>query len=165
MSMLRQWILSICGVAVISVVAMSLTPRGSVRGITKLVCGVVAFIVLIKPFIGFDFDAYSINLAQYRAALEVRENNSRNTSERLLRTIIEEECAAYILDKAQELSLEAGTVAVTAKWGDGDVWYPYEVWVDVSGEGENKNRMRGLIEADLGIPEARQYWSSDEDVS
>jgi len=162
MTFLREWIMSLCGVAVVSVIAMGLTPRGRVRSITKLVCGIVAIIALIKPVAGFDFGAYSMNLAQYREAMAGREEKLQNTNERLLRAIIEEECAAYILDKAQVLSVDTELVAVTAKWGDEGFWYPYEVRLELrSGEGE-RERLAALIEAELGIPRERQYWSEDE---
>ena len=154
--------MSLCGVGVGSLISLSLTPRGRVRNVTKLVCGIVAIITLIKPAVGFDFGAYSLNLARYREAIAGREEKLHNANERLLRTIIEEECAAYILDKAQVLSARAELVAVTAKWGVEGFWYPYEVRLKLHGGEREKELLSGLIEAELGIPWERQYWSEDE---
>ena len=161
--MLRDWIMSLCGVAVVSAIALGLTPKGRVRNVTKLVCGLVTVIVLIKPVLGFDFSAYSMNLAEYGAAAETGANNLQDTNERLLRAIIEEECAAYILDKAQVLSLDATSVTVTAKWGDENAWYPYEAWLTVRGGEADRERLRNAIEADLGIPGERQHWDTFSD--
>jgi hypothetical protein len=162
MGLLREWIMGLAGAAVVTGLALSLTPKGRVRSVMRLVCGAVMIIALIKPVIEFDFDAYSIGLARYRADMEHITASARETSDRLQRTIIEEECSAYILDKAHILGLDCTKAEVTVKWGDEGYWYPYEAHLQINGPQEQLNRLAGLIEAELGIPRERQHWSSDE---
>ena len=82
------------------------------------------------------------------------------TADRLNRTIIEGECETYILDKAAALGLEVREAAVTARWSDEGFWYPWECRLS-TGEGDMSGLSR-LIEAELGIPEARQRWEAEE---
>ena len=58
-------------------------------------------------------------------------------SKNLNRTIIEGECRAYILDKADETGTELAEVTVTAEWSTDGYWYPHEVRI-VSGADENQ---------------------------
>jgi len=162
MELIRTWILGLTGAAVITGLALSLTPKSRVRSVMRLVCGAVMIIALIKPVLEFDFETYSVGLAQYRADMDRITAAARETSDRLQRTIIEEECSAYILDKARILGLDCTVAAVTVKWGDEGYWYPYEAHLQIKGPDQQKNNLAGLIEAELGIPRGRQYWSNDE---
>ena len=79
--------------------------------------------------------------------------------EELNRAVIEEECAAYILDKAAQCGVSLADAQVTLQWSTDGYWYPYAVRLVTSGAAEN-SRLAQTIEADLGIPRARQEWSS-----
>jgi hypothetical protein len=162
MELLRAWVMGLAGAAVVTGLALSLTPKGRVRSVVRLICGAVMIIALVKPVLEFDFDAYSLGLARYRADMERITESARETSDRLQRTIIEEECSAYILDKAHILGLDCTKAEVTVKWGDEGYWYPYEAHLQINGPQEQLNRLAGLIEAELGIPRERQHWNSNE---
>ena len=64
------------------------------------------------------------------------------------------------MDKAAALGLEVCEAAVTARWNDEGFWYPWECRLS-TGEGDMSGLSR-LIEAELGIPEARQRWEAEE---
>lgn len=161
--MIRGWLLGIVGAAILSAIAMSLTPKGRVRDVTRLVCGIVMALSLIQPVLKLDFDAYSLNLSEYRGAADSITDSIQENNDRLSRLIIEEECAAYILDKAQVLGLTAVTASVTAKWGDEGCWYPYEAMLDIQGAQSDKDRLAAIIESELGIPRERQSWSTENE--
>jgi hypothetical protein len=157
--LIRTWILGVAGTAILTGLALSLTPRGRVHNVLRLICGTVMVLALISPVLRFDFAAYSLSLAQYREAAEGIAAGAAESTDRLSRTIIEEECAAYILDKAQVLGVTCSAVTVSVKWGDGGCWYPYEVYLEAQGQESAKNSLAGIMEAELGIPCERQHWS------
>lgn len=155
---LRSWVLSLTGAALLSAFALALTPQGRARSAVRLVCGVVTAIALVSPVLDFDFESYSMSLAAYRSAADQAAARLEETNDRLSRTIIEEECAAYILDKAQVLGLEMESASVTAKWGDADCWYPYEARLRAGGDELARRYLSDLISSELGIAPERQYW-------
>ena len=71
------------------------------------------------------------------------------------RRVIESELEAYIMDRAEGLDAELSGASVTLRWSEEGYWYPWECRL----EGPAANaELSELIEAELGIPEARQYW-------
>ena len=141
-------------------IAMSLTPEGRVKSILKMSCTLAMTLALIMPLGKLDMEGYAMSLAQYRETLLQAEENGEQSSRRLMRTVIESECAAYIVDKGAELGLGAVSVQVQAKWGDA-FWYPYEAWLDIR---PSEELMR-CIEGDLGIPRERTHWSNESEGS
>lgn len=153
-----SWVKTIAGAGIITALALTLTPKGRVHRVLRLVCGCVMVIALVSPILSFDIDSFSMNAAYYRAELEDVQASVDETSNRLYRTIIEEESCAYILDKAQVIGLEVSSVTVTAKWGDG-YFYPYELFIDAQGTQQDKDALLQAIEGELGIPSERQNWN------
>ena len=156
--LIREWVLGVFRVSLLSAIALALTPKGKVQKVLRLLCGAAMAIALISPVMGFDFDSYSLSLARYRELRDSAAAAASETSQRLERVVIEQECAAYILDKAQAMGLDVTSASVSAKWGDSGCWYPYEVKITVPG-GEKLSGLAGVITSELGVPEERQYWS------
>ncbi|HBR08357.1 MAG TPA: hypothetical protein DD735_05600, partial [Clostridiales bacterium] len=136
-------------------------PKGRVKGVLRVVCGAVMITVLISPVAGFDFAVYSESLGKYRIKAEAAAGRAAEAEDILSRSIIERECAAYILDKAAALELTASSADVSAKWSDGGFWYPYEAGINVSGGQDAREKLAEIIESDLGIPRDRQYWGAN----
>lgn len=158
-ALLHNWVLSLTGAALLSAFALAVTPKGRARSAVQLVCGAGMAIALVSPALHFDFEAYSMGLASYREAAAQAASRLEETNDRLSRTIIEEECAAYILDKAQVLGLEVELASVTAKWGDADCWYPYEATLRAGADELGRRYLAEIIQAELGIPPERQHWT------
>jgi hypothetical protein len=100
---LRSWIVGIAGAAMITAVAMTVTPEGRVKKIVSLVCGLMTVIALVRPIVGFDYRSFSEYLAQHKSEAEAFSSDIDSANENLTRRIIEERCQAYILDKASPL--------------------------------------------------------------
>lgn len=153
----KEWIIGMVGASAISCIALTLTPKGRVYEVVRLLCGVLVAITMLSPVISFDYTAYAENLSKYREEYTEITTEASADGDRLVRTLIEQECSAYILDKAGELGVQVSGVTVTAKWGDDNCWYPYEA--NISSQQERNDALTGVIEAQLGIPAERQYWS------
>ena len=161
-TLIRTWIMGLVGAAMLSGIALVLTPESAAKRVLELVAGTALILALIAPVTELDFSEFSMNLAFYRDNLAGYEQSITETNDRLSRTIIEEECAAYILDKAQVMGGAVSSARVTVKWGDEGCWYPYEIYIETSGEGTMPELSR-IIEVDLGIPKERQYWNGKDE--
>ena len=82
-------------------------------------------------------------------------------SKNLNRSIIEDKCRAYILDKADEIGAELSEVTVTAQWSSDGYWYPHEAEIVSSAADDQKSRLSDYIQTQLGISISDQNWSDE----
>lgn len=161
--MLREWILCLAGTAIICTIAQALAPEGAPKRAVRLVCGFAAMLALLSLVRDFEYPDFSEYLEEYRASAEkITEEASQNAS-KSTRFIIEEKCAAYILDKADSMGADAETVSVTASWSEDGYWYPVSARICGSFTENEKRTLSGMIEAELGIPLKQQIWSTYDD--
>ena len=143
-----QWLHAVIYTGIVCSIALMLSPDGRVKNALKILCAVAMCASIVSPLSELDFDAYSTQGEQY--------------SKNLNRTIIEDECRAYILDKADETGTELAEVTVTAEWSTDGYWYPHEVRI-VSGADENQRaKLSDCIQTQLGISAENQDWSDGE---
>jgi hypothetical protein len=157
-----SWVRAIAGAALICAVAFALTPKGKVKSVLKLVCGIVLICAIVNPVIKKNLPDMSMDMSKYRDEADEITNNAKDTKNSLSRTIIEDKLKAYILDKAKSYNAQLDSVSVSVKWGDEECWYPYEVSLTANIGEKEKGLISNAIEAELGIPKERQYWSGDE---
>ena len=162
MDFASEWVRAIAGAALICAAATALTPKGKVKNVLKLICGIVLITAMINPVIKQDFPSMSMDISKYRKDADEIIGSAEEKQNNLSRTIIENELEAYILDKAQSLNVELASVEVSAKWGDEGCWYPYEVNITANIPQMEQNLLSNSIEAELGVPKERQYWSGNE---
>ena len=160
LSLLRDWILSISGAAVFCAVMTEICPKGWVKKVVHILCGMVMALALLSPLMELDMGSYSLNLARYRREGEKIVAGGKDLAETYSRTIIEEECRAYILDKAVALGLSVEDAQVSLRWSSEGFWYPAQCEI----EGEYSASLSSAIAAELGITPESQKWSGDEDT-
>lgn len=149
------WILGMAAAAVFCAFASELTPEGRVKGVQRLVCGIVMVIALLQPLTVLDFDSYSLNMAKYRAQAEQISTHAEEISDSLSRSFIEARCRAYILDKAKLCGANVTDAAVELRWSSEGVWYPVGAVI----YGTYHAELSQLMEAELGISPDKQEWS------
>ncbi len=154
---LREWVMGVAAAALMCTAAMAMTPKSRVRGVLRMCCAAALCCALLAPLSSAPLDAYADSLARLREAQLSAAETGTDSAERLERTIIESECAAYISDKGAQLGLPDAGVRVLAKWGDG-YWYPYEVWLDIP----KSDELMISIEGELGVPRERMHWNDGE---
>lgn len=157
-----NWIKAIACAAIICAAASALTPKGKVKSVQKLICGIVLIMAIISPLLNKDMPELSLDMSKYREEADKIVQNSESKENRLSRTIIENELNAYILDKAKSLGVTLQSVKISMRWSDQECWYPYEVTLSGKIAQREKDLVAGAIEAELGIPKLRQHWSEDE---
>lgn len=155
---LGRWILGLSGAAIFCAVMGELCPKGTVKAVVKTLCGIVMVMAFLSPLLNLEPEDYSLNLAKYRAEGEKAASGGQAERDLLSRTIIEEECRAYILDKARGLGADVVDASVKLRWSSEGVWYPVECEITGSYHGG----LASAISAELGIGEESQVWSKNE---
>ena len=152
---MRQWLLGILYAAVISSVALTVTPGGRVKNVTRMCCGLLCALALAGPLLELDMEQLAVSISVYGQAAQSVVKNAEEETKTMERTYIEEKCAAYILGKATEAGAAVSGAAVTARWdAETGVWYPWSASVT----GTWSSKLASVIEAELGIPVQRQSW-------
>ncbi len=143
--------------SVLAAIAMALTPKGRVRQVTRLACGVMCALAIVSPAAKLDVDGLAAGMAAYRQQADEIVTRAEEEAKYMDRTYIEERCEAYISGKAA-LAGEPPEVTVTARWDEEQlVWVPWTVTVDAAYDGA----LSAAIEGELGIPASRQQWRTD----
>ena len=155
MSAITAWIRALAGAAVFCAIALALCPEGRPKRVLRAACGVV-----MAAALGLDMQALPEAVARYGEAARSVAGEAGQEADRLNRTIIERECAAYILDKADALGLAVSSAAVTARWSEEGFWYPWESRAACSES--DRETLSAVIEAELGIPAERQSWEESK---
>ena len=157
MELIRNWLIGVTAAALVVALADSLAPDGAVKKIGKLTGGLLLVVAILQPLVGLDYASLSGILTEYRLEAEGYSTALETENVRLLKTIIEEQTAAYIQDKAAELGADC-TVEVTCQEdGDGNL-YPASVIVYGELTREQTDALSRTIEGDLAIPEQNQQY-------
>lgn len=140
--------------------ADSLTPKGAARQMGKLAGGLVLLLTLLRPICALDERAVEEAFSPFFGKIEEYEEQVPAVSGfSWMKGVIEEECGAYIQDKARQAGLDC-QVAVTCVEGEG---YPYPQSVAVSGTLNDAQRawLSEEIESGLGVPAGEQTYQEE----
>lgn len=156
---LREWIASIICTAAFCAITISLTPKGRVHTAVKLICGLAMVLSVISPIVKLDFKEYSRFLKKYNDNAAAFVESANDYSDKLNRLYIQDECAAYILDKAENNGAKLESVSVKAEWSTEGYWYPVSAEIEYNCSYEKISELERAIEAELGIAKERQAWT------
>jgi hypothetical protein len=147
------------GAAMVTAVAMTVTPEGRVKKIVSLICGLVTIVALVKPVAGFDYTGFAKNIASYQKNAQGFSSQVQSSDEKLTRLIIEDKCETYILDKGKSLGISDLEATVTASWSKDGYWYPSGARLTTNTDKEKRDKLSQSIAAELGIPPEELIWS------
>lgn len=153
-----SWVRTLCGAAAFCAVCLILCPGGRVKGVLKLVVGAVMAAALVSPLAKLDYSSFAEAEREYGIRADEAAREGEETAKRLERSIIEDECAAYILDKAEALGLTPEYATVGARWSTEGYFLPYECGVGCS----YSAALSRYIASELGIPAERQHWEAGQ---
>ena len=151
MAGLRGWLLALVAASLICALADALMPKGAVKRVGRLVCGLVLASAILSPLAGLDVESGQSWLERHLASEEV---NSQ------MKVIIEQEYAAYIVDKAAQLG--AACSARTECRRDGGLYLPQRVEVTGAVPPPLQSELVQIIVRDLGVPEEQIDFSEEE---
>ena len=155
--LVRQWLIGVICAALITALADGLMPKGAVRQVGKLVCALVLLFGLLRPVLILElpdmsrkFDAAAGQMEQQRAQLEQRSGT-------MLKTLIESQSEAYIVDKAAQIGLDC-QVRVECRAGEEGTWLPQSVCVTGQMDADQQAELTAAIQQEFGIaPECQVY--------
>lgn len=163
MGAVRGWLLTVIAASLICALADALMPPGAVRRVGRLVCGLVLLGAILSPLTGLDLSGGQRWLEDYLASLDSREEELARTVNSQMKVIIEQEYAAYIVDKAAGLGLTC-SVQVECEASEEGLYLPARARVSGPLTGEEQARIFQIIREDLGVPESELLYITEEDV-
>ena len=153
----------LCSASLFFSLALCLLPEGKEKRIASLCVTAALVLMLLNLVRATSWDDYALSLAELRRDAEAISAAADARSRSLNRLVIERECEEYILDKAEDLALPVRSVTVGTVWKDEGVWMPYRIVITLAEDGAGRERLASLLEAQLGVPEARQEWRVEND--
>ena len=153
----RAWLLSLIAVSLLCASAGALMPKGAVRQVGRLVCGLVMLAAILSPVARLDAAEGRRWLAGYFASVEQRRAGLEETVNNQMKHIIEGEYAAYIVDKAAELGLTC-TAQVECQRSAEGLYLPVRTEVTGMLTEDIRIQLVRTIAEDLGVPERAQVY-------
>ena len=155
MDLLRNYILSIIGGAMVCGVVLCLTPEGKFNQICRFLCGVFLTVSLLQPLTEIDLSGIAVQWNSPEASAADAAAMGQNYAHSQLRDGIKQEAEEYILDKAQAFG-----AAVTAEvhLSEDDIPIPEEIILYGSVEDQIRQHLEAIITTDLGIAKENQQW-------
>ena len=133
-------------------VLYALIPKGAILTAAKCAGSLILILVMLRPLVTLRLEdlAVSYDVWEERTAEQTEQLTQDNLSS--MEALIEEECSAYISEKAAQLGLTV-KVKVLCEVRDG-VPFPAEVMLDTP----YNEMLSDTIAADLDIPYEKQHW-------
>ena len=163
MGAVRSWLLAVIAVSLLCAVAEALMPSGAVKRVGRLVCGLVLVGAILSPAARLDVDGGRRWLERYLFSVQAREAELEHEVNGQMKIIIEQEYAAYILDKAAQLGLDC-TVRVECRLSEDGLYLPHRTEVAGLGTAAAQKQLIQVIAEDLGVPAERQFYAEEEEM-
>lgn len=157
MELIRTWLIGITVAALIAALADSLAPEGAVKKVGKLTGGLLVLLAVLQPLGSLEYSDMSEILLSYRIQSQAYSAGLETENIQLIKTIIEEETAAYIQDKAAGLGIVC-KADVTCLTDDEGIPYPASVVISGELEEGQVRTLRGMIEGELAIAVGDQHY-------
>lgn len=152
MEWLKGWFIAITCAAMLTAVAVILTPEGAPRKVARFAGGMLMLVAVMGPVRDMNLGDLAQALSKYRYSGDTAVTAAALTEE-TRRSIIEQQTAAYISDKAVDLGLTEVEVAVTCETTEEGYPTPTHVFVKAAGEEEAWSALQRAITADFAIDE------------
>ncbi|MDD7288439.1 MAG: stage III sporulation protein AF [Clostridiales bacterium] len=160
MELIRTWILTVTVSALVIAGAEALMPQGSVKRVGKLTGGLILVLGILQPLVTMDYDQL-YDLVNTLPAGSIRQETLDQAAREPMKGIIEEELAAYIVDKGAQLGLTC-TARVTCETGEDGVPLPKSVTVTGTMSPDQQEQLCQAITQDLGLAREDQIYISEE---
>lgn len=162
MSGVRGWLLAMISAAILCALADCLMPSGPVKRVGKLVCALVLLCAILTPAVQLDLEGSRDWLESWFNDLELREAELEEQVSGDMKVVIEQKCAAYIVDKAAEMGVIC-TAKVSCRAGEEGLPLPDRAEVTGCFTDTEQSMLTQLICTDLGVPEERQAYYVEEE--
>lgn len=160
MELVRSWLTGIVAAAVVAALADSLIPEGAVKKLGRLTGGLLLLLAVLSPIGALDSRDLTEILLDYRIQSQSYSAALETENAQLIKTIIEQETAAYIQDKAAELGIQC-RAAVTCTESEDGIACPERVVISGTLTQGQIEQLEHLIEQELAIPADDQIYEGE----
>ena len=157
MTGLKSWLLSVLTVSLFCAVAQAVMPKGTVSRVGKLVCGLSLLCAVLWPAAKLDPGLGENWLRNWRQEVKDDQLHLEEQVSSHAQKVIEDRCAAYIVDKAAENGAVC-TARVHCRAVEGGLYVPDSAEVSGALSEAEAGRLRKLVTHELGIPPERQIY-------
>lgn len=156
MELLREYLLRIIGMAMLSGLVMHLCPSGSVKRIVRLCCGMCLALVVLSPLQKTDVGALMRQFEDLETeAADFTDDAMQYLSEQTA-AIISQQSEAYILDKAPAgavLAVQVQTLPL-----ENGYCVPHHVTISGSLSAQERISLTQIIQRDFGLTKEQIEW-------
>lgn len=160
MELIRTWILTVTVSALVIAGAEALMPQGGVKRVGRLTGGLILVLGILQPLVTMDYDQL-YDMVNTLPAGAIRQETLDQAAQEPMKEIIEEELAAYIVDKGAQLGLTCAA-QVTCEIGADGVPLPKSVSVTGVMTPAQREQLCQAITQDLGLAREDQIYISEE---
>lgn len=158
MGLVRQWLLGVTAAALVLALAEALAPEGGAKKVCRLAGGLALLLAAAGPLTGLlDGSALTRTAEDWLGRAQSAELELEDQADGFYLAIIEEETAAYVMDKARELGFDC-EAEVTYGYDEEGVPCPWEIAARGAWTQEQRTQLERLLEEELGVPARRQYY-------
>ena len=159
--LVRSWLVGVTCAALIAALADGLMPKGPVKQVGKLVCALVLLAAVLSPLARLEVPAGALGLDGLQGQVQQRQQELEEQNGQMMKTLIERETAAYIVDKAAQLGLSC-QAQVTCQAGSDGTWEPWSAHLTGQWTQEEREQLSQVLESELNIPSDRQSYGGGE---
>ena len=155
MGIVRPYVITIVGIAVLSAILEQFVTQSATKNIIRMLCGVLMTLTLLTPLTKRGVVQFSDILSAYSLdAQEVSAEGETYFNEELSR-IIKVNSEAYILDKAKQMGAQ---LQVNISCSGEDPPKPCQIEISGNVSPYVRNQLQIVIEEELGITKENQIW-------
>jgi stage III sporulation protein AF len=147
MALVRTWLLGVTAAAILSALADGLMAEGPVKQAGRLVCALALLCAVLRPLGRVEVTEFS---SQWAYDQQQRTQQLQKGAEEQMKAVIEQQLAAYSMDKAVELGLTCQVSVTCQSAGDG-VFLPASVQVVGEADPEQQQQLAEVLCGDLGL--------------
>ncbi|MGI5963619.1 MAG: hypothetical protein ACOX7N_07905 [Lawsonibacter sp.] len=163
MGSIKEWLLAIFAACVVCAIGERLMPEGPVKRVGVLVCGLVLLCAILSGVGTLNLEEGQAWVEESFTQLAQGKQELKEQVDEGMKSIIEEQFAAYIVDKATEMGLTCQAEVICRDTGEG-IYVPDSTQVMGTFSEEEYSRLMECICTDLGVPEERQSYIKKEDM-
>lgn len=150
----------VCMLSVLFGVLLAVTPEGSIKRISAAVCSAALITAVLSSVKETELSVYREEVARSRERSASITQNAQDSTQRLSRLVIEHECEAYIIDRADSIGISGLSVKVSARWSGEGFWLPESAVLSAACEEGKKALLGEILETELGVAKERQTWTA-----
>lgn len=155
MEAIRNYLLSVVAVCMITVIAGVLIQKSSLQKIVRLLGGILVLLVAVRPLLSLDMGKISAYLQELNAGYHFDVDGIKLTQNELLRQQVKQSAEKYIENEAKQIG---GMLQAEVVLSDDEYPIPTSVTLIGTLTPEQVQTLSAYIETALNIPVNRQEW-------